>query len=67
MGALPSQESAHLIGMDEGGLHLRNHWTEEEMLERDEAPRERNSDSSVQSQYEDSVLPDREWEHEEVS
>ena len=37
------------------------------MLQRDEMPRERNQESSVQSQYEDSVLPDREWEHEEDS
>ena len=37
------------------------------MLKRDEAPRERNTDSSLQSQYEDSVLPEREWEHEEIS
>ena len=37
------------------------------MLKRNEATRERDSESSLQSQYEDSVLPDREWEHEEVS
>ena len=46
---------------------MRSPWTEEEMLRREEMPRERDTDSSVQSQYEDSVLPDREWEHEEDS
>ena len=34
------------------------------MLDREELLRERDSNSSVQSQYEDSVLPDREREHE---
>ena len=47
-----------------GVRFVRNDWTEEEMLKREEQPRERDGDSSVQSQYEDSVLPDREWEHE---
>ena len=42
---------------------MRNDWAEEEMLEQ-ELLRERDSNSSVQAQYEDSVLPDREWEHE---
>ncbi len=37
------------------------------MVEREERLRERDTNSSLQSQYEDSVLPDREWEHEEVS
>ena len=37
------------------------------MLERNDAPRERNEDSSLQSQYEDSTLPSREWENEEIS
>ena len=43
---------------------MRNPWTDEEMVEREEPPRERDGASSVQPQYEDSVLPDREWEHE---
>ncbi len=34
------------------------------MLDTDEPPRERDSDSSVQAQYEDSVLPDPERDHE---
>ena len=34
------------------------------MLQRDDLPRERDSDSSVQPVYEDSVVPDRDWEHE---
>ena len=46
---------------------MRRDWTEEDRLDREELPRERDSNSSVQSQYEDSVLPDREWEHEEDS
>ena len=37
------------------------------MLKQDDLPRERESDSSLQSQYEDTVIPDREWEHEEIS
>ncbi len=46
---------------------MRNHWTNDEKTDVDELPRERDSNSSVQSQYEDSVLPDREWEHEDDS
>ncbi len=46
---------------------MRNHWTDDEKTDVDELPRERDSNSSVQSQYEDSVLPDREWEHEDDS
>ena len=51
-----------------GGLSVRNHWTnDDERTDGDELPRERDSNSSVQSQYEDTVLPDREWEHEDDS
>ena len=37
------------------------------MLDPEELPRERDSNSSVQSQYEDSVPPNLEWEHDEDS
>ena len=43
---------------------MRDAWDEDERLEREDLPRERDMDSSLQPQYEDSVLPDREWEHE---
>ena len=47
---------------------MRSSWSEEWMIEEEgERPRGRDEDSSVQSQYEDSVLPDREFEHEEES
>ena len=35
--------------------------------EHDPAPRERDENSSLQSQYEDSVLPEREFEYESGS
>ena len=43
---------------------MRDARDDDEMLEREELARERDSSSSMQAQYEDSVLPDREWEHE---
>ena len=46
---------------------MRCDWNDERTLEEGSFPRERNNDSSLQAQYEDSVLPDREWEHEEDS
>lgn len=46
---------------------VRAAWDGDEMLEDEEPPRERDSNSSVQPQYEDSVLPDRDREHERES
>ena len=46
---------------------MRRDWGEDAMLGEEELPRERDTDSSRQAEYEDSVLPDREWEHEETS
>ena len=49
-----------------------NTWTEQtwQILPEPENtgdPRERNPDSSVSAQYEDHVLPDNSWQHEEDS
>ena len=44
-----------------------NPWSERTMLEPEELPRARDTDSSVQAQYEDSVPQDHSWDHEEDS
>ena len=45
---------------------MEREWIDEAALA-EELRRGRNTESSVQAQYEDSVLPEREWEHEEDS
>jgi hypothetical protein len=44
-----------------------NSWSDKAILEEEQLPRERDSDTSLQAQYEDSVPESREWEHEEDS
>ncbi len=46
---------------------MRRDWSDERALDEDDLPPERSADSSLQAQYEDSVLPDRERGHEEDS
>jgi len=42
-------------------------WNELVKIEQSDLPRERNPDSSISAQYEDHVLPDISWEHQDES
>ena len=42
-------------------------WEDLSKLEETDLPRERNTDSSVSTQYEDHIPPDHSWEHEDES